>query len=134
MTDAVADLDLIVAAALEAGHLAVRMRDEGLTVEIKPDKTQVTNADLVPLGHPDVADLRVDLTDAGATYSALAGLAVIALHLNAAVVTLLGLGLVLCAAFFWACRSARRSLSRIATSWCTGTSSRATSWSPPRAR
>lgn len=34
---------------------------------------------------------------------ALAGLAVIALHLNAAVVTLLGLGLVLCAAFFWAC-------------------------------
>ena len=36
---------------------------------------QVTNADLVPLGHPDVADLRVDLTDAGETYSALAGLA-----------------------------------------------------------
>jgi nucleoside-diphosphate-sugar epimerase len=36
---------------------------------------QVTNADLVPLGHPDVADLRVDLTDAGQTYSALAGLA-----------------------------------------------------------
>ena len=35
----------------------------------------VTNADLVPLGHPDVADLRVDLTDAGETYSALAGLA-----------------------------------------------------------
>lgn len=34
---------------------------------------------------------------------ALAGLAVIALHLNAAVVTLLGLSLVLCAAFFWAC-------------------------------
>jgi O-acetylserine/cysteine efflux transporter len=34
---------------------------------------------------------------------ALAGLAVIALHLNAAVVTLLGLGLVLSAAFFWAC-------------------------------
>ncbi len=34
---------------------------------------------------------------------ALAGLAVIALHPNAAVVTLLGLGLVLCAAFFWAC-------------------------------
>ena len=46
MTDAGADLDLIVAAALEAGRLAVRMRDEGLTVEIKPDKTQVTNADL----------------------------------------------------------------------------------------
>ena len=35
----------------------------------------VTNADLVPLGHPAVADLRVDLTDAGETYSALAGLA-----------------------------------------------------------
>ena len=35
----------------------------------------VTNADLVPLGHPEVADLRVDLTDAGETYSALAGLA-----------------------------------------------------------
>ena len=35
----------------------------------------VTNADLVRLGHPDVADLRVDLTDAGQTYSALAGLA-----------------------------------------------------------
>ncbi len=36
---------------------------------------QVTNADLVPLRHPDVADLRVDLTDIGQTYSALAGLA-----------------------------------------------------------
>ncbi len=36
---------------------------------------QVTNADLVPLGHPAVSDLRVDLTDAGETYSALAGLA-----------------------------------------------------------
>ena len=36
---------------------------------------QVTNADLVPLGHGSVADLRVDLTDAGETYSALAGLA-----------------------------------------------------------
>jgi nucleoside-diphosphate-sugar epimerase len=36
---------------------------------------QVTNADLVPLGHSAVADLRVDLTDAGQTYSALAGLA-----------------------------------------------------------
>ncbi len=36
---------------------------------------QVTNADLVPLGHPGVDDLRVDLTDAGQTYSALAGLA-----------------------------------------------------------
>lgn len=36
---------------------------------------QVTNVDRVPLGHPDVADLRVDLTDAGQTYSAMAGLA-----------------------------------------------------------
>ena len=35
----------------------------------------VTNADLVPLGHPGVDDLRVDLTDAGQTYSAMAGLA-----------------------------------------------------------
>jgi len=34
---------------------------------------QVTNADLTPLGHPDVTDLRVDLTDTGQTYSALAG-------------------------------------------------------------
>jgi nucleoside-diphosphate-sugar epimerase len=36
---------------------------------------QVTNADLVPLRDPDVDDLRVDLTDLGETYSALAGLA-----------------------------------------------------------
>jgi nucleoside-diphosphate-sugar epimerase len=36
---------------------------------------QVTNADLVPLGHPAVDDLAVDLTDVGETYSALAGLA-----------------------------------------------------------
>ncbi|MGA8846831.1 MAG: NAD(P)-dependent oxidoreductase, partial [Nocardioides sp.] len=36
---------------------------------------QVTNADLLSLGHPDVADLHVDLTDLGQTYSALAGLA-----------------------------------------------------------
>lgn len=36
---------------------------------------QVTNADLVPLGHPGVGDLKVDLTDIGETYSALAGLA-----------------------------------------------------------
>ncbi|GAA1933950.1 NAD-dependent epimerase/dehydratase family protein [Nocardioides marmoribigeumensis] len=35
----------------------------------------VTNADLTPLGHDDVADLQVDLTDAGQVYSALAGLA-----------------------------------------------------------
>ena len=34
---------------------------------------QVTNADLTPLGHSDVTDLRVDLTDAGETYSAMAG-------------------------------------------------------------
>ena len=36
---------------------------------------QVTNADLVPLGDPAVSDLRVDLTDLGETYSAMAGLA-----------------------------------------------------------
>ncbi|OFE19023.1 nucleoside-diphosphate-sugar epimerase [Humibacillus sp. DSM 29435] len=36
---------------------------------------QVTTADLVPLRDPAVADLRVDLTDVGETYSALAGLA-----------------------------------------------------------
>ncbi len=35
----------------------------------------VTNADLTPLGHAGVADLRVDLTDLGQTYSALAGAA-----------------------------------------------------------
>ena len=36
---------------------------------------QVTNADLTPLGHPDVNDLKVDLTDAGQTYSAMAQMA-----------------------------------------------------------
>jgi nucleoside-diphosphate-sugar epimerase len=36
---------------------------------------QVTNADLVPLRHPIVNDLRVDLTNAGEVYSALAGAA-----------------------------------------------------------
>jgi nucleoside-diphosphate-sugar epimerase len=36
---------------------------------------QVTNADLVPLRHPGVTDLTVDLTDVGDTYSAMAGLA-----------------------------------------------------------
>ncbi len=36
---------------------------------------QVTNADLTPLGHDDVADLRVDLTDGGQVYSAMAGAA-----------------------------------------------------------
>src|ERR1700759_1688889 len=36
---------------------------------------QVTNADLVPLGHQAVPARRGDLTDAGETYSALAGLA-----------------------------------------------------------
>ena len=34
---------------------------------------QVTNADLTPLRHPQVTDLRVDLTDAGQVYSAMAG-------------------------------------------------------------
>ena len=47
-------------------HVAPFLADQG---------HQVTNADLVPLGRPGVADLRVDLTDTGATYSALAGLA-----------------------------------------------------------
>src|SRR6476660_82123 len=36
---------------------------------------QVTNADLVGLRHPAVDDLKVDLTDIGETYAALAGLA-----------------------------------------------------------
>jgi len=36
---------------------------------------EVTNADLVPLGHADISDLTVDLTNIGETYSALAGLA-----------------------------------------------------------
>lgn len=47
-------------------HVAAYLVDRG---------HRVTNADLVPLEHPAVADLRVDLTDAGETYSALAGLA-----------------------------------------------------------
>lgn len=47
-------------------HVAPYLADQG---------HQVTNADLVPLGRPAVADLRVDLTDAGQTYSAMAGLA-----------------------------------------------------------
>ncbi len=47
-------------------HVAAHLADQG---------HQVTNADLAPLGHPEVADLTVDLTDAGQTYSALAGLA-----------------------------------------------------------
>ncbi len=47
-------------------HVATHLAEQG---------HHVTNADLVPLGHPEVADLKVDLTDAGQTYSALAGLA-----------------------------------------------------------
>ncbi len=47
-------------------HVATHLADQG---------HQVTNADLKPLGHPTVTDLRVDLTDVGETYSALAGLA-----------------------------------------------------------
>lgn len=35
----------------------------------------VTNIDLVPLGHPGVHDLRVDLTDAGQVFDAMAGYA-----------------------------------------------------------
>ncbi|MGB5935859.1 MAG: NAD(P)-dependent oxidoreductase [Ornithinimicrobium sp.] len=47
-------------------HVAPYLAEEG---------HHVTNADLVSLGNPAVADLRVDLTDAGETYSALSGLA-----------------------------------------------------------
>ncbi len=47
-------------------HVAAHLAEQG---------HQVTNADLAPLGHSDIADLRIDLTDAGQTYSALAGLA-----------------------------------------------------------
>jgi len=47
-------------------HVAPYLADRG---------HQVTNADLVALGHPAITDLRVDLTDTGETYSALAGLA-----------------------------------------------------------
>ena len=47
-------------------HVATHLAESG---------HQVTNADLVRLGHSEVTDLRVDLTDAGETYSALAGLA-----------------------------------------------------------
>ena len=47
-------------------HVAAHLAEQG---------HQVTNADLVPLGDPRIADLRVDLTDAGQTYSAMAGLA-----------------------------------------------------------
>jgi nucleoside-diphosphate-sugar epimerase len=50
-------------------HVAPYLADQG---------HHVTNADLVPLGHPSVADLRVDLTEVGETYSALAGLATFA--------------------------------------------------------
>ncbi|WP_107772775.1 NAD-dependent epimerase/dehydratase family protein [Nocardioides sediminis] len=47
-------------------HVVAHLADQG---------HHVTNADLVPLEHPGVADLQVDLTDAGEVYSALAGLA-----------------------------------------------------------
>jgi nucleoside-diphosphate-sugar epimerase len=47
-------------------HVAAHLVEQG---------HQVTNADLVPVGRPGVADLQVDLTDAGETWSALAGLA-----------------------------------------------------------
>ena len=36
---------------------------------------QVTNGDLVPLGHPGVPDLRIDLTDAGQVFNALSAYA-----------------------------------------------------------
>ncbi len=45
-------------------HVAPYLADRG---------HRVTNADLTPLGHPGVVDLTVDLTDAGETWSALAG-------------------------------------------------------------
>lgn len=45
-TEARVDLALIVEAAREAGLLASRLRDEGLSVEMKPCDTPVTNADL----------------------------------------------------------------------------------------
>ena len=47
-------------------HVATYLAEQG---------HDVTNADLVPLRDPRVADLRVDLTDIGETYSAMAGLA-----------------------------------------------------------
>ena len=40
-------------------HVATYLAEQG---------HDVTNADLVPLGHPQVADLHVELTDAGQTY------------------------------------------------------------------
>lgn len=36
---------------------------------------RVVNGDLVPLGHPDVADLRIDLTDSGQVFDALSAYA-----------------------------------------------------------
>jgi nucleoside-diphosphate-sugar epimerase len=36
---------------------------------------RVVNGDLVPLGHPDVSDLRIDLTDAGQVFNALSAYA-----------------------------------------------------------
>ncbi|MEI4272764.1 NAD(P)-dependent oxidoreductase [Klenkia sp. LSe6-5] len=47
-------------------HVAPHLAEQG---------HEVTNADLTPLGHDGIADLRVDLTDLGQTYSALAGAA-----------------------------------------------------------
>ena len=47
-------------------HVAPYLADQG---------HEVTNADLTPLRHEGIADLRVDLTDLGQTYSALAGAA-----------------------------------------------------------
>ena len=46
MTDYAADLDLIRAAAIEAGALALAEREAGLKVESKPGGSPVTNADL----------------------------------------------------------------------------------------
>jgi myo-inositol-1(or 4)-monophosphatase len=44
--DHASDLDLILKAAHEAGQLAVRLRQAGLTTETKSDDTPVSNADL----------------------------------------------------------------------------------------
>ncbi|MFN3229219.1 MAG: 3'(2'),5'-bisphosphate nucleotidase CysQ, partial [Asticcacaulis sp.] len=44
--DLEADLQLLCEAVREAGALAQRLKADGLQVHIKPDRSQVTNADL----------------------------------------------------------------------------------------
>ncbi len=46
VADFAADLELIRAAVAEAGALATRLRAAGLTTELKPDNSPVSNADL----------------------------------------------------------------------------------------